>query len=139
MPAKRKNKGKQASNGNAKQAKQEGQKAVSHDINVPIDEGFKEGKCFAASRIDWQDRTCNCRVIKGTPKLLTDPWYRRCQSLHRRQWDYLRCLFKPNKHRRKQQQVLPSSTFVQRRRSVLRPHPLGSCWGIRSSQNYGSP
>ena len=78
MPAKRKNKGKQASNGNAKQAKQEGQKAVSHDINVPIDEGFKEGNCFAASRIDWQDRTCNWRVIKGTPKLLTDPWYRRC-------------------------------------------------------------
>lgn len=44
MPAKRKNTGKQASNGNAKQAKQDGQKAVSHEINVPIDEGFKEGK-----------------------------------------------------------------------------------------------
>ena len=43
MPAKRKNTGKQ-SNGNAKQAKQDGQKAVSHEINVPIDEGFKEGK-----------------------------------------------------------------------------------------------
>lgn len=43
MPAKRKNTAKQASNGNAKQAKQEGQKAVSHDINVPIDEGFKQG------------------------------------------------------------------------------------------------
>ena len=44
MPAKRKNTAKQASNGKAKQAKQEGQKAVSHDINVPIDEGFKEGE-----------------------------------------------------------------------------------------------
>ena len=43
MPAKRKNTGKQARNGNSKQAKQEGQKAVSHDINVPIDEGFKDG------------------------------------------------------------------------------------------------
>ena len=55
MPAKRKNTGKQASNGNAKQAKQEGQKAISHEINVPIDEGFKEGKLWAfpyASRRD---------------------------------------------------------------------------------------
>lgn len=43
MPAKRKNTGKQASNGNAKQSKQDGQKAVSHEIEVPIDEGFKEG------------------------------------------------------------------------------------------------
>ena len=50
MPAKRKNTKKQASNGNAKQAKQDGQKAVSHDINVPIDEGFKQGK-LGLSRI----------------------------------------------------------------------------------------
>lgn len=42
MPAKRKNKEKQASRGDAKQVKQEGQKAVSHDTDVPIDEGFKE-------------------------------------------------------------------------------------------------
>lgn len=41
MPPKRKNKEKQASSGDTKQVKQEGQKAVSHDINVPIDEGFK--------------------------------------------------------------------------------------------------
>ena len=41
-PKKRKNTGKQASNGSAKQPKQDGQKAVSHDIDVPIDEGFKE-------------------------------------------------------------------------------------------------
>lgn len=47
MPAKRKNTSKQASNGNAKQAKQDGQKAVSHEINVPIDEGFKEGKLWS--------------------------------------------------------------------------------------------
>lgn len=35
----------------AKQPKQDGQKAVSHDIDVPLDEGFKEdGKsCNAAS------------------------------------------------------------------------------------------
>lgn len=42
MPAKRKNTGKQASSSDAKQPKQEGQKAVSHDIDVPIDEGFKD-------------------------------------------------------------------------------------------------
>ncbi len=47
MPAKRKNTAKQASNGNAKQPKQEGQKAVSHEINVPIDEGFNEGKLWS--------------------------------------------------------------------------------------------
>ena len=27
----------------AKQPKQEGQKAVSHEIEVPVDEGFKQG------------------------------------------------------------------------------------------------
>ena len=49
MPPKRKNTKKQASSGNAKQAKQDGQKAISHDINVPIDEGFKQGKLGAVS------------------------------------------------------------------------------------------
>ena len=47
MPAKRKNTGKQAKNSKAKQAKQDGQKAISHDIDVPIDEGFNEGKLWA--------------------------------------------------------------------------------------------
>ena len=42
MPAKRKTSGKQASTGKAKQQKQDGQKAISHDIEVPVDEGFKE-------------------------------------------------------------------------------------------------
>lgn len=42
MPAKRKTPSKQANKGKAKQPKQEGQKAVSHEIEVPIDEGFKE-------------------------------------------------------------------------------------------------
>ena len=42
MPAKRKNAGKQDTGSKAKQSKQDGQKAVSHDIEVPIDEGFKE-------------------------------------------------------------------------------------------------
>ncbi len=42
MPPKRKNSGNQSSNDNTKQSKQDGQKAVSHDIEVPIDEGFKE-------------------------------------------------------------------------------------------------
>lgn len=53
MPAKRKNTAKQASNGNAKQAKQEGQKAVSHEINVPIDEGFEQGKLWLISYTNW--------------------------------------------------------------------------------------
>ena len=59
MPAKRKNTGKQTNNGKAKQAKQDGQKAISHDIDVPIDEGFKEGKPWAIPYIDCQDGTCN--------------------------------------------------------------------------------
>ena len=42
MAPKRKASGKQAAKASAKQPKQDGQKAVSHDINVPIDEGFKE-------------------------------------------------------------------------------------------------
>ena len=42
MPAKRKSSGKKANKGKAKQPKQDGQKAVSHEIDVPIDEGFKE-------------------------------------------------------------------------------------------------
>lgn len=43
MPAsKRKNAGKQAGKDKAKQLKQDGQKAVSHDIDVPVDEGFGE-------------------------------------------------------------------------------------------------
>lgn len=40
MPPKRKNTGKEAGNNKAKQSKQDGQIAVSHDLNVPIDEGF---------------------------------------------------------------------------------------------------
>ncbi|KAI4183168.1 MAG: hypothetical protein L6R41_005555 [Letrouitia leprolyta] len=45
MPPKRKGSAKQADKGKgkAKQPKQEGQKAVSRDIDVPIDEGFNEG------------------------------------------------------------------------------------------------
>ncbi|KAI4240602.1 MAG: hypothetical protein LQ352_007610 [Teloschistes flavicans] len=44
MPPKRKAAAKQndKGKGKAKQPKQEGQKAVSHDIDVPIDEGFQE-------------------------------------------------------------------------------------------------
>jgi hypothetical protein len=43
MPAKGKRKaaGKQAGGAKSKQAKQAGQKAVSKELNVPIDEGFK--------------------------------------------------------------------------------------------------
>ena len=42
MPPKRKAPGKQTAKAKAKQPKQDGQKAVSHDINVPLDEGFNE-------------------------------------------------------------------------------------------------
>ena len=41
-PKKRQAAGKQAAKGKAKQPKQDGQKAVTHDIDVPLDEGFKE-------------------------------------------------------------------------------------------------
>ena len=44
-PKKRKGSGKQADT-QTKQPKQEGQKAVSHDIDVPLDEGFKGGGKF---------------------------------------------------------------------------------------------
>lgn len=75
MPAKRKNTGKQASNGKAKQAKQEGQKAVSHEINVPIDEGFKEGKPCLIPYTSWPG--CASTWVTDvsstiTPKTLTD-------------------------------------------------------------------
>ncbi|KAL8711667.1 MAG: hypothetical protein Q9225_007085 [Loekoesia sp. 1 TL-2023] len=43
MPPKRKASGKQEGKGKAKQPKQDGQKAVSHEIDVPIDEGFNQG------------------------------------------------------------------------------------------------
>ena len=59
MPPKRKNTKKQASNGKPKQPKQEGQKAVSHEINVPIDEGFKDGKRWAIPYINSQDHVPN--------------------------------------------------------------------------------
>lgn len=42
MPPKRKASAKQDSKKNVKQPKQDGQKAISHDIDVPIDEGFQE-------------------------------------------------------------------------------------------------
>ena len=42
-PKKRKDAGKQQDSGSTnKQSKQDGQKAVSHEIDVPIDEGFKQ-------------------------------------------------------------------------------------------------
>ena len=45
-PKKRKGSGKEKES-KSKQPKQEGQKAVSHDIDVPIDEGFQEsGESF---------------------------------------------------------------------------------------------
>ncbi|KAL8647362.1 MAG: hypothetical protein Q9226_006459 [Calogaya cf. arnoldii] len=46
MPRKRKASPKQAApKAPAKQQKQDGQKAVSHDINVPLDEGFHDDAC----------------------------------------------------------------------------------------------
>ena len=84
MPAKRKNTRKQANNGKAKQAKQDGQKAISHDIDVPIDEGFKEGKLWAVPYVDCQD--CTSNQVAGTsskiPHMLIHLSHRRCKSLH---------------------------------------------------------
>lgn len=42
MPPKRKGANKAGDKGKTKQPKQDGQKAVSHDIDIPLDEGFKE-------------------------------------------------------------------------------------------------
>ena len=85
MPAKRKNTGKQANNGKAKQAKQDGQKAISHDIDVPIDEGFKEGKLWAVPYLECQGGTT--KQVAGNsskvPYMLMYLSHRRCQSLHR--------------------------------------------------------
>ena len=115
MPAKRKNTKKQTNNGKAKQAKQDGQKAISHDIDVPIDEGFKEGKLWAVPYIDCQDGTCNQVAGNSSkaPYILIHLSHRRCQSLHRRQWDHIRRFFKPNKYWWEQQQVLSTPTSVQ--------------------------
>ena len=44
MPRKRKASFKADKKAPAKQQKQDGQKAISHDINVPLDEGFNDGK-----------------------------------------------------------------------------------------------
>ena len=53
MPPKRKGSRKQDNKKTAKQPKQEGQKAVSHDIDVPIDEGFNEdGQLWPKSSAD---------------------------------------------------------------------------------------
>ena len=44
-PKKRKGSGKQAET-QSKQPKQEGQKAVSHDVNIPLDEGFHDDRMY---------------------------------------------------------------------------------------------
>ena len=54
MPPKRKGAAKSGDKGKgkAKQPKQDGQKAVSHDIEIPIDEGFKEDGMSKASSVE---------------------------------------------------------------------------------------
>ena len=42
MPPKRKGTQKSGDKGKVKQPKQDGQKAVSHDIDIPVDEGFQD-------------------------------------------------------------------------------------------------
>lgn len=73
-PKKRKGSGKQADT-KTKQPKQEGQKAVSHDIEVPLDEGFKGGG-KSAYDCGWSDclpllptitfRECDSIPVQGS-------------------------------------------------------------------------
>lgn len=73
MPPKRKAaSAKQASKGKAKQPKQDGQKAVSHNIDIPIDEGFKEDGKFLPSDVQASLRA----TVIGLSERLTEDGYR---------------------------------------------------------------
>ena len=56
MPPKRKAPTKQASKGKAKQPKQDGQKAVTHELKVPLDEGFSSDGKALWPEAQWQHR-----------------------------------------------------------------------------------
>ena len=78
MPPKRKA-AKQASKGKgkAKQPKQDGQKAVTRDLNISLDEGFTaEGKiiCWSASKLcSWRHRVLGILAEdqQGAPKFMS--------------------------------------------------------------------
>ena len=88
-----------------KQQKHDGQKAISHDIDVPVDEGFNvDGKLLSAiTIIDWRPPApAYIRYMLLTDT--TDPRYSGCQSLYRRRWNHIRCLPESDQHWRQQQQ-----------------------------------
>lgn len=72
MPPKRKASKKEAdTKAPAKQAKQDGQKAISHDLDVPLDEGFHED-CESGIAFD-SSHGClifNRRIMKKTVSFL---------------------------------------------------------------------
>ena len=72
MPPKRKASGKQAPKADKKQLKQDGQKAVSHDINVPLDEGFNgTGKVYLDDDGIIYDASLNQTNIGGNNNKVT--------------------------------------------------------------------
>ena len=72
MPPKRKASGKQAPKADTKQLKQDGQKAVSHDINVPLDEGFNgTGKVYLDDDGIIHDASLNQTNIGGNNNKVT--------------------------------------------------------------------
>ena len=72
MPPKRKASGKQAAKADTKHPKQDGQKAVSHDINVPLDEGFNgTGKVYLDDDGIIYDASLNQTNIGGNNNKVT--------------------------------------------------------------------
>ena len=72
MPPKRKASGKQAPKVDTKQPKQDGQKAVSHDLNVPLDEGFNgPGKVYIDDDSIIHDASLNQTNIGGNNNKVT--------------------------------------------------------------------
>ena len=72
MPPKRKASAKQAPKADTKQIKQDGQKAVSHDINVPLDEGFHGvGKVYIDDDSIIYDASLNQTNIGGNNNKVT--------------------------------------------------------------------
>jgi hypothetical protein len=109
--------------GASKKQKQDGQKAVSKDISVPIDEGFQEnGKpTLLATRAlhrrhlqqdslaNVQRATMFCFDTSKTetfrvPGSSTDFQTSRCRHLHQPGQDHLRRVVEPDQHWRQQQQ-----------------------------------
>ena len=72
MPPKRKASAKHAPKADTKQPKQDGQKAVSHEINVPLDEGFNgAGRVYIDDDSIIYDASLNQTNIGGNNNKVT--------------------------------------------------------------------